>query len=114
MKKYLELILALLREYKHAIVTLNLLAIIGDILLIKFTSDLVTFIILGLLIISFKFYKFPFKRIFALDVIPIVVIFFGFIIDPYSMALDKASIWLFLLTGTGIVLQIFNKEERGK
>lgn len=111
MKKYLELVLGILKEYKHAIITLNLLSIIADILLIKFTSDLITFIILGLLIISFKFYKFSFKRIFVLSIIPIIVIFLGFIIDPSSMAMDKAAIWLFLLIGTGIVLQIFNKGE---
>lgn len=109
MKKYLKLILAFLREYKHAIVTLNLLAIIGDILLINFKSDLITFIILGLLIILFKFYKFPFKRIFTLCLIPIVIIFLGFIVDSHSMAINKASIWLFLLLGIGIVQQLFSK-----
>lgn len=101
----------ILKEYKQVVVTLILLVIFGDILLIKFKSDLVTFTILGLLIISFKFYNFPFKRIFILCFIPIIAIFLEFIIDPASLEIEKAAIWLFLLLGTGIVWQFLNKKE---
>lgn len=112
MKKNLHIILLKSREYKQVIITLIILTIIGDISLINFKSDLITFIILGLLVASFNFYKFPFRRIFVLCLMPVVIIFFGFIINPYSVIVEKAAIWLFLLLGVGIIQQLFNKEKK--
>lgn len=105
-------ILSFLKEYKQAIVALILVAIIADILFITFKSDPITFTILGLSIVFFKFYKFSNKSIFALCFIPIVIIFFGFIIDPTSLVIEKASIWLFLLMGVGILQEFFKKDAK--
>src|SRR3989344_2820329 len=95
---------------KAAINTLILVVIIQDMLLIQYKSDLITFTILGLSIIFFKFYKFTSKTIFVLCSIPVSIIFFRFLIDPASLVIEKASIWLFLLMGTGIIWEIINTD----
>jgi len=112
MKKYLQRVLPLLKEYKHAVIAIILIAMIGDIAVIGSKSDVIPFAILGLLIIFFKFYGFSSKMFFILCFIPVVIIFLGFIINPFSVMLDKASIWLFLLMGLGILLELFEKMRK--
>lgn len=114
MKKYIDVFLHILKKYKYAIVTLILVSIVGDILLANFYSDLISFTILAFTVILFNFYKFDPKKIFVLSLIPIIVIFFGFVIAPESREIEKAATWLFLLMATGIIQEILwiKKNER--
>jgi len=105
-------ILPFLKEYKLVVVTLLVVGIIGDISLIQFKSDLITFAILGLVVFFFRFYKFTTKRIFVLCLIPILIMFFMFLIDSRSIVVEKASVWLFLLLGTGIMWELFKKDTK--
>jgi len=88
------------------------MAVAGDILLIENKSDLITFFILSLIILFFRFYKIGSKKIFIVSIFPIVIIFFSFIIAPKSFAIEKASTWLFLLIGTGILQEILGKDTK--
>ena len=94
------------------VVTLIVVAIIADILSVSFKSDLITFTILGLIIIFFRFYKFSSKSMFTLCFIPLVIIFFSFLINPNSLGLEKASVWLFLIMGVGIIEEIFKSNKK--
>lgn len=105
-------IVLFLKKNKLAIVTLLLVALVGDILLIKFKSDLITFSIYGLVITFFKFYGYTSKRIFALCSIPIIIVFFGFLINPGSLVIEKASVWLFLLIGAGSIQELMKKDMK--
>ena len=111
MKNLIQRLLLFLKEYKHGVVAVLLMAMIADILFIRYTSDPITLSILGFIIIMFKLYQFTPKKIFALCTFPLVIIFFGFLIDPASPVAEKASIWLFLLMGTGIVQELFFEQE---
>ena len=108
MKKYAQTIKSLLNEYKHAIITLILVAVISDIFFGS-KSDLNTFIILGSSIFFFSFYKFNSKRIFILCFIPIGIIFFTFLFSSHPLVSEKAARWLFLLMGTGILQEFIIK-----
>jgi len=107
MKKLVQRVLFFLKEYKHGVVTVLLMAVIADILFIRYASDPITFSILGLIVVMFKFYQFTSKNIFSLGIIPLVIMSFGFLLDPASFVADKASVWLFLLIGIGIVQELF-------
>ena len=109
MKNYIHVVLVLLHEYKQGVIVLLLVLMIADINYIRYESDPITFMILGLIIAFFKFYNFTSKRLFSLCIVPVVIIFWGFLIDPTSLVIEKASIWLFLLMGTGIVQEFFSK-----
>lgn len=114
MKKYLHSSTLLLEKYKHAVVALILTAIIADILAVEFQSYLISLPILAFTIVFFNFYKFSSKKIFLLCFIPILVIFFGYIIAPESLQIKKAATWLFLFMTTGIIweiLKIFKNEK---
>lgn len=112
MKKYLQSVLLFLKEYKHGVIALILTAIIVDIFFIRSKSDAITLTILGLVIFFFRFYKLSRKKIFILCFIPTGTIFFTFLIDPASIAIEKAAIWLFLLMGTGIIQELFATDSK--
>lgn len=101
-----------LKEYKLAVITLLLVAIIADIFLIRFKSDIVAFAILGLVVFFFRFYNLRSKKIFFLCLIPTGIIFLAFLIDSQSLAIEKAAIWLFLLMGTGIVWELLKEDKK--
>lgn len=107
MNKFIQKILFFLKEYKHGVVALLLAAIVSDMVFIKLKSDVITLAILGLILLCFRLYKYTPKRIFAICFFPVVVIFFGFMIDPTSVAIEKAAVWLFLLMAAGIVQELF-------
>lgn len=105
MKKYKDVFLHILKKYKYVVVTLILVSIVGDILFASFYSDLISFTLLAFTVILFNFYNFSSKKLFVLCFIPILVIFFGFIIAPESREVEKAAAWLFLFMAAGIILE---------
>lgn len=112
MNKYLHTVISFLNQNKSVVITLILVGIVADILFIGLKSDLITFSIIGLVIVFFRFYKMSSKKIFVLCFVPIGIIFFGFLIDPASIQIEKASIWLFLLIGAGIVQELITKGKQ--
>lgn len=108
MKKYFQRIFYSLREFKQGATVLLLMTIISDIIFVRFISDIVTFTVLIFVMILFKFYNFSSKGLFILCIMPLVVIFLGFPVDPRSVEIEKASIWLFLLLGAGIVRELYS------
>ena len=112
MKKYLYIVLFFFKKYRSVVVVLLFVAIITDILFVGFKSDLIAFTILGLYLAFSKLYRLSSKRTFAFCFVYIGIIFFGFLIDPSSLAIEKAAIWLFLLIGAGILQEFVVKEGK--
>jgi len=108
----MNIFLSFLKKYNQAVNALILAAIIVDILLIQFKSDVITFTIFGLYIILFRFYKFTSQNMFILCFIPLGIILFGFLIDPGFLGIEKASVWLFLIMGAGIVTDFFKLDKK--
>jgi 4-hydroxybenzoate polyprenyltransferase len=104
--------LSFLKRYKFVVITLLVVVMIEDILFIRFKSDLITFTVLGLIVIFFKFYKWTTKRIFFLCFIPVAIMFVMFFTDSSSIVLENAAIWLYLLMGVGIVWELFRKGQK--
>lgn len=96
-------------KHKSVVTSFISLLILQDILFLSRRSDVITLGVLGMVIISSKFYKLSSKRVFLLCFIPLTIMFLTFIMNPNSNAIEKASTWLFLLMGTGILQSFFKK-----
>lgn len=92
--------------YKQVILTILVLAVFGDIVLLKSQSD---FVLFGLLIVYCGFlfiYRLSSIVTFRVSLFVLAVMSLAFITTSTSVITERAAVWLFFLILTGVIQQI--------
>jgi len=103
--KYISSLLSVLERNKSVVLTVIVLSILTDIFFISGNSDIRTFGILGLSIVSISFYKLRSQLIFIFCLILLGIMFAAFLFSGTSIITEKVAVWFVLFFGVGIVRQ---------
>jgi hypothetical protein len=103
--RYIHNGLAILRKNKYTVLTVILFITLGDIIFIPDNSDVRTFAILGLCILSMKLYVLKSKVIFVYCLLLLLVMFVSFVASGTSVHTEKAAVWFVLFFAVGIIRQ---------
>lgn len=111
MKRYIAVLLSILRRHKSAVLIALLIGVMVDVVGIAFKSDLIIFGLLGLYILAIRIYKLPSKIAFFICFFILTLLLFEFIATGASLHTEKAAVWLFLFMGIGIVQEFIQRDN---
>lgn len=104
-KKNLAKIIHFLEKHKSSVLTVIFLSILGDIFLLKESSDLRIFGVILVYICSIWLYKLSSRLTFTFALWILCAMFFLFLFTSTSENTEKAAVWLFFLIAIGVFQQ---------
>jgi FkbM family methyltransferase len=104
-KKYFHKLRIMIKENKSIVMTIIVIAIIGDIFFIVGKSDIRTFGILGLSIFGIIVYGLSSRLVFKVCLSFLGMMFISFLFLGTSMLTEKIAVWWFLFFVVGVLKQ---------
>lgn len=105
-RPHLSFLTLTLKKMKQIMLSVLLMAILGDVLFLPTSSDVIIFGLLAVYIGYIIFYKLESKLTFLISLGILLTIYLAFILTGTSVKTEKAAVWLFFFVLIGIVQQL--------
>ena len=113
-KQFLTRTESFFKKGKQGVLTFLFLAILVNVVFFEFNSDIIIFGLLGLYLLASKIYKFNSKVAFLICFIILSILLLEYLVGSTSFYTEKAAVWLFIFILTGIIQELFLKNNEAK